>query len=82
MCLLCFIRFHLNESESTIVLKVTNGMKVKVSDSLDNVPNENVVTHLGTDRPTDQLTDQLLELLEWLFATKNILQSYLGGWQS
>ena len=44
---------------------------MKVSDSLDNVPNENVVTHLGTDRPTDRLTDQLLELLEWLFATKN-----------
>ena len=42
-------------------------MKVKVTDSLDNVPNENVVTHLGTDRQTDQL----LELLEWLFATKN-----------
>ena len=41
-------------------------MKVKVSDSLDNVPNENVVTQLVTDR----LTDQLLELLEWLFATK------------
>ena len=50
MCLLCFIRFHLNESESTIVLKVTNGMKVKVSDSLDNVPNENVVTQLVTDQ--------------------------------
>ena len=46
---------------------------MKVSDSLDNVPNENVVTHLGTDR----LTDQLLELLEWLFATKNL--SYQPG---
>ena len=40
---------------------------MKVSDSLDNVPNENVVTHLVTDRQSDQL----LELLEWLFATKN-----------
>ena len=39
-------------------------MKVKVSDSLDNVKNENVVT-------THRLSDQLLELLEWLFATKN-----------
>ena len=45
---------------------MTNGLKVKVSDSLDNVPNENVVT--TGDRP---LTDQLIELLEWLFATKN-----------
>ena len=44
---------------------------MKVSDSLDNVPNENVVTHLGTDQQTDRQTDQLLELLEWLFATKN-----------
>ena len=34
-------------------------MKKKVSDSLDNVPNENVVTHLGTDRPTDSLTNYL-----------------------
>ena len=46
-------------------------MKVKVSDSLDNVPNENVVTQLVTDQPTDRQTDQLLELLELLFATKN-----------
>ena len=45
-----------------------NGLKVKVSDSLDNVPNENVVT--TGDRQTDQQSDQLLELLEWLFATK------------
>ena len=45
---------------------------MKVSDSLDNVPNENVVTQQVTDRQTDQpVTDQLLELLEWLFATKN-----------
>ena len=44
---------------------------MKVSDSLDNVPNENVVTHLVMDQPTNRLTDQLLELLEWLFATKN-----------
>ena len=50
-------------------------MKVKVSDSLDNVPNENDVTHLVTGRQTDQLTDQLLELLEWLLATKK--QIYL-----
>ena len=26
-----------------------------------------------TDQPTGQQSDQLLELLEWLFATKNIL---------
>ena len=45
---------------------------MKVSDSLDNVPNENVVTQLGTDQQTDRpVSDQLLELLEWLFATKN-----------
>ena len=44
-------------------------MKVKVSDSLDNAPNENVVTHLVSDKQTDQL----LELLEWLFATKNLV---------
>ena len=50
-----------------------SGLKVKVSDSLDNVPNENVVTHLGTDRQTNIQTDQLHELLEWLFATKNPL---------
>ena len=30
-----------------------NSLKVKVSDSLDNVPNENVVTHLGTDSVTN-----------------------------
>ena len=46
-------------------------MKVKVSDSSDNVPNENVVTQPVTDKQTDRLTDKLLELLEWLFATKN-----------
>ena len=46
-------------------------MKVKVTDSLDNVSNENVVTQLVTDLPTNRQTDQLLELLEWLFATKN-----------
>ena len=33
--------------------KQTNGMKVQVSDGLDNVPNENVVTQLVTDQPTD-----------------------------
>ena len=49
-----------------------NGLKVKVSDSLDNVPNENVVTQQVTNQPTDRVTDQLLELLEWLFATKTI----------
>ena len=27
-----------------------------------------------TDRPTNRLSDQLLELLEWLFATKNLDQ--------
>ena len=43
---------------------------MKVSDSLDNVPNENVVTQQVTDRPTNRVSDQLLELLEWLFATK------------
>ena len=43
---------------------------MRVSNSLDNVPNKNVVTELGTDQPTNQQTDQLLELLEWLFATK------------
>ena len=46
-----------------------SGLKVKVSDSLVNVPNE--LSQLGTDRQTNQVTDQLLELLEWLFATKN-----------
>ena len=45
---------------------------MKVSDTLDNVPNEHVVTQQVTDIPTDRLTDQLLELLEWLFATKNL----------
>ena len=48
---------------------------MKVSDSLDNVPNEHVVTQQVTDQPTNQPTDrqsdQLHELLEWLFATKN-----------
>ena len=39
-------------------------MKVKVLDSLNSVPNENVVTHLVSDRQTDQQSDQLLELLE------------------
>ena len=43
-------------------------MKVKVSDSFNNVPNENVVT--TGDQP---VSDQLLELLEWLLATKNSL---------
>ena len=47
-----------------------NSMKVKVSDSVDKVPNENVVTQLITDRQTNRLSDQLLELLEWLFAIK------------
>ena len=48
-----------------------NSMKVKASDSVDKVQNENVVTHLVSDRQTNQQSDQLLELLEWLFATKN-----------
>ena len=47
---------------------------MKVSDSLDNVPNENVVTQQVTDQPTDRVSDQLLELLEWLFATKNLIR--------
>ena len=34
-------------------------MKVKVSDSLDNVPNENVIT--TGDQQSDRLTDELLE---------------------
>ena len=42
---------------------------MKVSDSLVNVPNE--LSQLGTNRQTDRVSDQLLELLEWLFATKN-----------
>ena len=41
-------------------------MKVKVSDSLGNAPNKNIVT-IG-DQQTDQLNDKLLE---WLFATTN-----------
>ena len=36
-------------------------MKVKVSDSLDNVPNENVIT--TWDQQSDRLTDELLEEL-------------------
>ena len=57
-----FIRFHLSLNTfewkwkylSTVGTKWTNGLKVKVSDSLDNVPNENVVT--TGDHPTDQQT--------------------------
>ena len=41
-------------------------MKVKVSNSLDNVSNENVVTQLVNNRQSGKL----LEMLEWLFATK------------
>ena len=54
-------------------------MKVKVSNSLDNLPNENVVTtgDRQTNQPTNRQTDQLLELLQWLFATKNVLSSSL-----
>ena len=48
-------------------------MKVKV---LDNVPNEHVITQQVTDQPTDRVSDQLLELLEWLFATKNSSKSF------
>ena len=29
------------------------------------------MNRLQTDQQTDRVTDQLLELLEWLFATKN-----------
>ena len=50
---------------------------MKVSDSLDNVPNENVVT--TGDQQTDRQSDQLLELLEWLFATKNVSQYDRNG---
>ena len=38
-------------------------MKVKVSDSLDNEPNENVVTQLGTDRQTNQPTNSVTNCL-------------------
>ena len=48
-------------------------MKVKVSECLDNVPNENVVT--TGDQQTDRQSDQLLELLEWLFATKKMIEN-------
>ena len=36
-----------------------------------------------TNRPTDQQSDQLLELLEWLFATKNTesIHSLIGDYQ-
>ena len=43
----------------------------------DNVPNENVVT--TGDRPTNRFSDQLLELLEWLFAIPEILDFFRGG---
>ena len=46
---------------------------MKVSDSLVNVPNE--LSQLGTDRPTNRQSDQLLELLEWLYATKKVKDS-------
>ena len=35
-------------------MKRMSGLKVKVSDSLDNVPNENVVTQQVTDQQTDR----------------------------
>ena len=38
------------------VLKVPNEWTVKVSDSLDNVPSENVVTQQVTDQHTDWQT--------------------------
>ena len=47
---------------------------MKVSDSLVNVPNE--LSQLGTNRQTNRLSDQLLELLEWLFATENKFMSF------
>ena len=31
-----------------------------------------------TDQPTNQQTEQLLELLEWLFATKNRYHLMIG----
>ena len=46
---------------------------MKVSDNVPN-ENENVTTR---DQQTDQLSDQLLELPEWLFATKNFYHIYL-----
>ena len=78
--LLAFIDhwIHLNESESTEGTKWTNSLKV--SDSLDNEPNENVVTtNWG---PTNLQSDQLLELLEWLFATKNVTEKWLDWWRN
>ena len=38
---------------------MNGGMEVEVSDSLDNVPNENVVTQLVTDQQTDRVTNCL-----------------------
>ena len=38
---------------------MNGGMEVEVSDSLDNVPNENVVTQLGTDQQTNSLMNCL-----------------------
>ena len=62
--LLGFIdHWNLNESESTEGTKWTNGLKVKVSDSFDNVPNENVVTQLVTDQPTNRQTNKLTNCL-------------------
>ena len=44
----------------------------------DNVPNENENVTTG-DRQTDQLSDQLLELPEWQFATKiSIISTFTG----
>ena len=53
---------------------------MKVSDSLVNVPNE--LSQLGTNRPTNRVTDQLLELLEWIFATKNINKLFVVSGKS
>ena len=55
-------------------------MKVIISDSLDDVLNENVVTQLVTN----QQSDQLHELLERLFATKNLpafIEVYTALWK-
>ena len=59
-CLKPFLAFidhwiHLNESGSTEGTKWTNSLKVKVSDSSDNVPYENVVT--TGEQQTDQQSD-------------------------
>ena len=53
----------LNESESTEFTNSKDGMKVKFSDSLECCHNWG---------PADQLTDKLLEMLEWLFPINKV----------